>query len=68
VIDRRVKFLEVLTLINVKVSIQSNMYDDIAPKIKVPKDMTEACNQFHQHFTSRFCANIFAPKNYKANM
>jgi len=22
--------------------------------------------QFHQHFTAAFCANIFAPKNYKA--
>ncbi len=24
--------------------------------------------QFHQHFMSSFCANIFTPKNYKANI
>jgi len=25
-------------------------------------------SQFHQHFTSSFCADIFAPKNYKAKL
>ncbi len=24
--------------------------------------------EFHQHFTCAFCANIFFPKNYKAEM
>jgi len=26
---------------------------------------TANCSQFHQHFTSSFCANIFVPKNYE---
>jgi hypothetical protein len=28
----------------------------------------EFYGQFHQHFTSNFCANFFAPKNYKAKL
>jgi len=26
------------------------------------------CGQFHQHFTSSFCADILFPKNYKAKL
>jgi len=52
-------------------------------KLKVEKNCTNAlvqksflknvgeidtCSQFHQHFMSSFCADIFVPKNYKAKM
>jgi len=28
----------------------------------------DPCSQFHQHLTSSFCADILAPKNYKAKL
>ncbi len=27
-----------------------------------------SCSQFHQHFTSSFCANILSPKSHKAKL
>jgi len=31
------------------------------------KRFQPCCSQFHQHFTSSFCADILMPKNYKPN-
>jgi len=31
-------------------------------------DEIDTFNEFHQHFTSSFCADILVPKNYKEKL
>ncbi len=37
---------------------------------KLPLNVVEidTYSQLHQHFMNRFCANVLAPKNYKAKL
>ena len=44
-------------------------FSDDAGNFAVSVDVVElSWGRFHQHFTSSFCANILAPKNYKAKL
>jgi hypothetical protein len=44
---------------------QSHAFFPRVKKNKKKKNRKKARGQFHQQYTSGFCANIFAPKKYK---